>query len=169
MCRTSNPLQKSQENWFLRGSFTASSCSGDAEWETQVQHCQSPALRALLPVKECGGKSPSTVAQTPHLQPAFLQLLGEKCGDPGVAVIFVGRMLFTRCMKKILFWWESLENSWNPRGFKSPWLSSHAFPLKNVVGTSAICEDKVLFSLIRHFHFFQPDFPYLIRFSTVCL
>lgn len=100
VCRAGNPLGKSQESWYLRGSFTASSCSGNAEWETQVQHRQSSALRALLPVKECGGKSPSTLMQTLRLQPAFLQLLGERCGDPGMAVISVGRILFTSCMKK---------------------------------------------------------------------
>lgn len=99
-CRAGNPLGKSQETWYLRGSFTASSCSGNAEWETQLQHCQSSALRALRPVKEHGGKSHSTLMQTLGLQPAFLQLLGERCGDPGVAVISVGRILFPSCMKK---------------------------------------------------------------------
>lgn len=91
---------KSQESWYLKGSFTASSCSGNVEWETQVQHHQSPALRVLPPVKECSGKSPSTLLQTLCLQPAFLQLLGARRGDPGMAVVSAGRILFTICMKK---------------------------------------------------------------------
>ena len=104
---------KSQESWYLRCSFTASYCSGNVEWEAQVQHHQSPAPRVLPPVKECSGKSPSALMQTLCLQPAFLQLLGARRGDPGMAVISAGRILFTICMKKSSSdgkTWRTVEN-----------------------------------------------------------
>lgn len=160
-CRAGWPLGKRQESWDFRGGFAAAACAGNAEWETRALPHHSPAQRVLLPVRRSGGRSPSAVVQILPLQPAFLQLLGERCGDPGwLGCLGAGSPLLAA--------WQNLLTREPGEQLRSPQLSPVCCHWRTqwVPGLS---EDTVPFPLSRHRHVFQPAFSYPVRFITLCL
>lgn len=109
VCQAGNPLGKKPRELILQRFIHCFFLLWKRWMRNWGAASPKPCPKSASTCQGCGGKSPSTLIQTLRLQSAFLQLLGERCGDPGTAVISVGWILFASCMKK-----SSDGKTWRP-------------------------------------------------------